>query len=354
MITEGRIEYALAKLSKDDFTLNTGGVAATTRYAGRFQPRLRYKYGRSKSQSAFAGWVEARNDAGRKGLWVKITPDDVTGAFPTLGARCYTFSKAADLKGHRPSCMGSTVLDQATINDTLRTINASTAATGPTAGGETAGSARTAKTVAVRAVKALSSRGAQPKSREAPDAGPVPVADREPARSQPSASRKRRRVDAGEEVKRVALAFIGAPRTAAQRRALQAGEAMRTPSGMPPPTTMFPSSTSILEAPLSDPNDPREVRAQIARHWAMIVEASTRIVTTADLIEDLVDRETGLTGREFGAPLDDGHAERVLLYAGGARSVADIPRLASALRNAARTTLAGVKAVADEPMDQDD
>ena len=33
-IAEGRIEYALAKLSKDDFVLNTGGHAATTRHAG--------------------------------------------------------------------------------------------------------------------------------------------------------------------------------------------------------------------------------------------------------------------------------------------------------------------------------
>ena len=40
-IAEGRIEYALAKLSRDDFVLNTGGHAATTRHAGQFQSQLR-------------------------------------------------------------------------------------------------------------------------------------------------------------------------------------------------------------------------------------------------------------------------------------------------------------------------
>ena len=349
-IAEGRIEYALAKLSRDDFVLNTGGHAATTRHAGQFQSQLRYHFGRSESQAAFAKWVEVKNNVGRKGQWEKVTPDEIINALPQLDVRCYTFSKVVDILDHRQPCAGSTFLDQATIDDTLRRISiASETATGPTAGGKMAARARAATISPVRAVKARSSAGAKAKSAEAPDAEPVPMADREPAPSQPSASRKRRRVDVDREVRRVA-----APCKAAQCVALPANKATRSPSGTPPPATVFPQlSTSTAGISLDDQNNPHSMRAQIASHWATIVEAATSITDIVGHIDRLVDSETRVTGHDFGAPLDDGRAERALVSGGGATSVADIPRLASALREAMHAVLGNEKAVADDPMDED-
>ena len=173
-------------------------------------------------------------------------------------------------------------------------------------------------------------------------------------------ARKRARVDPTQEVSRSVTFYVGAPppnkrRPPPQRgdpprasplRASTSGGTAASPLGLelrglaldsPLPAT---SPVTADGTGLSSMTDARRLRRLVSLGWSAIVDSVNDISLVAAEIRDAARREEEVTQRPFGSELAGPYADIPWMLPGGARSLAEIPRLAMDVQAALRAVVA--------------
>lgn len=92
-VVEGMIEFALASLLLDHWTLNgKKEVQFVARYGHRVETSLKYKYDRTTSRDAFVKYIESLNAHSKRPQYTRVTPADIMFALSDpLGERVMEF-----------------------------------------------------------------------------------------------------------------------------------------------------------------------------------------------------------------------------------------------------------------------